>query len=139
MNRSRLRSLSAPSYIPPQGPADVPYRLGLTGSIGMGKTTIGGMFRDLKVPVLDSDASVHELYAQGGAAVPLVQELFPSAVVDGARANFCSCLCRCGRCACELLLVSVQTHHCCACSVGAWRSVAALREYKFLCQIYSVL
>lgn len=79
--------------MPPQGPADVPYRLGLTGSIGMGKTTIGGMFRDLKVPVLDSDASVHELYVQGGAAVPLVQELFPSAVVDGARANFCSCLC----------------------------------------------
>ena len=70
-----------------QSASEAPYRLGLTGSIGMGKTTIGGMFRDLKVPVLDADAAVHDLYAAGGAAVPVVQELFPSAVVNGARAR----------------------------------------------------
>jgi hypothetical protein len=60
-----------------------PYRLGLTGSVGMGKSTIAQMFSDLKVPVLDSDATVHALYSHGGAAVAKVQQLFPEAVSAG--------------------------------------------------------
>jgi hypothetical protein len=42
------------------------------------------MFADLKVPLLDGDASVHELYAAGGAAVPVVERMFPDAVSGGA-------------------------------------------------------
>ena len=58
--------------------------LGLTGSIGMGKTATAAMFRDLGVPVYDADASVHALYAEGGAAVAPLEEAFPGVVVDGA-------------------------------------------------------
>lgn len=56
------------------------YLLGLTGGIGMGKTTTAGMFAAQGVPVWDADAAVHRLYAPGGAAVPGVGALFPSAV-----------------------------------------------------------
>ena len=59
-------------------------KLGLTGSIGMGKTATAAMFRDLGVPVYDADASVHALYAQGGAAVAPLGEAFPGVVIDGA-------------------------------------------------------
>ena len=55
--------------------------LGLTGSIGMGKSTTAQMFRDEGVPVHDSDETVHRLYA--GKAVPLIEEAFPGTVVDG--------------------------------------------------------
>lgn len=55
--------------------------LALTGSIGMGKSTTAGMFRDLGVPVHDADATVHALYA--GRAAPVIDEQFPGVVKDG--------------------------------------------------------
>lgn len=58
--------------------------LGLTGSIGMGKTTVAAMFRRLGIPVHDADAAVHALTAAGGAAVDAVARAFPGVVVEGA-------------------------------------------------------
>jgi dephospho-CoA kinase len=57
------------------------FLLGLTGSIGMGKSTTSGFFRAAGIPVHDADASVHRLYA--GAAVGPIGEAFPGVVVDG--------------------------------------------------------
>lgn len=55
--------------------------LGLTGSIGMGKSTTAAMFIEEGVPVHDADSTVHKLYA--GEAAPLVEELFPGTVQNG--------------------------------------------------------
>lgn len=58
--------------------------IGLTGSIGMGKSTVTAMFAEEGVPVFDSDAAVHALYAPGGAAIAAVQQAFPGVLKSGA-------------------------------------------------------
>lgn len=57
--------------------------LGLTGSIGMGKTVAAGIFRRLGIPVHDADRAVHGLLAKDGACVAAVAAAFPGAVRDG--------------------------------------------------------
>ena len=58
--------------------------IGLTGSIGMGKTTTAKMFADLGAHIFNADDAVHTLYSKGGAAVPILRAGLPEVIVDGA-------------------------------------------------------
>jgi dephospho-CoA kinase len=60
-----------------------PLLVGLTGSIGMGKTETARMFARLGIPVYDADAAVHRLYEPGGAAVDSIAKEFPGCVANG--------------------------------------------------------
>ncbi len=73
----------APPPAQPRRPADGkgqkkrPLVVGLTGSIGMGKSTVAAMLRDIGVPVFEADAEVHRLQGPGGALLPLIEAAFP--------------------------------------------------------------
>ena len=57
-----------------------PVILGLTGSIGMGKSTVAQMFREAGVPVFDADAEVHKLQGPGGPLLPAIEAAFPGTI-----------------------------------------------------------
>ena len=57
--------------------------VGLTGSIGMGKSTAAAMLQRMGVPVYDADAAVHALQARNGPALPAIEASFPGVVKDG--------------------------------------------------------
>lgn len=60
------------------------FRLGLTGSIGMGKSTTAALFADEGLSVWDADATVRKLYAPGGAATKIVAAMFPDVIENGS-------------------------------------------------------
>lgn len=64
-------------------PVTRPYLLGLTGSVGMGKSTTAGLFAEAGVPVWDADAAVHRLYAPDGGGAAALRDVAPAALRDG--------------------------------------------------------
>ena len=58
--------------------------IGLTGGIGMGKSTAASVFRGARIPVFDADAAVHALQGRGGAAVAAIAAAFPGTTQNGA-------------------------------------------------------
>ncbi len=63
---------------------NLPIKIGLTGSIGMGKSTAAKVLAKMGAAVWDADTAVHRLYQAGGAAVPVLKEHFPDVIVDDA-------------------------------------------------------
>ena len=59
-------------------------KVGLTGSIGMGKSTVADMFKNFGCPVFDADKVVHGLYEKGGAGIDIIKSFYPAAVVNSA-------------------------------------------------------
>ena len=59
------------------------FKLGLTGSMGMGKTSTAALFKKHNCGVWDADKAVHRLYSKGGEAVKPIQKYFPEAVTEG--------------------------------------------------------
>ncbi|MDB4844232.1 dephospho-CoA kinase [Hellea sp.] len=57
-------------------------KVGLTGSIGMGKSTVANMFKNYGFPVFDADKVVHDLYKKGGAAINTIKNFYPEAVIN---------------------------------------------------------
>jgi dephospho-CoA kinase len=60
-----------------------PLIIGLTGSIGMGKSTVAAMFVELGIPLFDADAAVHQLQGPGGALVTAIEARFPGTTGPG--------------------------------------------------------
>jgi dephospho-CoA kinase len=58
--------------------------IGLTGGIGMGKSTAAGAFRRARIPVFDADAAVHHVQSKGGRAIRPIEAAFPGTIKDGA-------------------------------------------------------
>ena len=72
-------------------------KVGLTGSIGMGKSTVASMFAEHGALVWCADDAVHRMYEKGGAAIAPLTELFPEAIVEGAVDRGAPCDLRTGK------------------------------------------